>query len=97
MTPASTIARSSTCCGAPASAPAADELDLFRAMSVRRRSTRCVDYEQIPDDVDSKIGQPGYVGTTTRGALLAADRTSPTRASAGCSGWCTPTGRCRRR
>ena len=74
-----------------------DELDMFRARVDPRRGRALLDYERCPDDVDQKIGQPGYVGMTVRGRVLAADRTSPTRGSAGCSGWCTPTGRCRRR
>src|SRR4029077_8066593 len=28
---------------------------------------RLVNYERLPDDVDSKIGQAGYVGTTSNG------------------------------
>jgi hypothetical protein len=31
---------------------------------------RLVNYERVPDDVDSKIGQAGYVGTTSNGPFL---------------------------
>ena len=44
-----------------------DELDVYRAQSFNGALTRLLDYERIPDDVDAKIGQPGYVGVTTRG------------------------------
>lgn len=44
-----------------------DELDTFRAESFTGAVTRLLEYERIPDDVDAKIGAPGYVGITTRG------------------------------
>ncbi len=46
-----------------------DELDVYRAESFGGALTRLLEYERIPDDVDKKIGQPGYVGITTRGAF----------------------------
>ena len=44
-----------------------DELDTFRAESFTGAVTRLLEYERIPDDVDAKIGMPGYVGITARG------------------------------
>src|SRR4030095_12646526 len=31
---------------------------------------RLVNYERVTDEVDGKIGQPGYVGTTSNGPFL---------------------------
>ena len=72
-----------------------DELDVYRAQSFGGALTRLLDYERIPDDVDQKIGQAGYVGVTTRGQF--APNSVLTHGSGGCSVSCTPTGRCRRR
>ncbi len=47
-----------------------DELDTYRKLSFNGAIDRLVNYEQIPDDVDSKIFQPGYAGVTTRGEFL---------------------------
>jgi len=44
-----------------------DELDVYRAESINGGITRLLEYERIPDDVDGKLGTPGYVGITTRG------------------------------
>src|SRR6266853_306855 len=41
-----------------------DELDTYRRESFTAGVTRLVEYERIPDDVDSKIGKPGYVLTS---------------------------------
>ena len=46
-----------------------DELDVYRAESFTGAVTRLLEYERIPDDVDSQIGAVGYVGITTRGPL----------------------------
>ena len=46
-----------------------DELDTFRRLSIRGAVSVLVDYEPIPDDVDQKIQQDGYVQVTTRGAF----------------------------
>jgi uncharacterized protein (DUF1800 family) len=40
-----------------------DEVDIYRAESFTAAVTRLVEYERIPDDVDAKIGQPGYAIT----------------------------------
>lgn len=37
-----------------------DELDSFRQLSIRGAVALLTDYDDIPDDVDEKIGQPGY-------------------------------------
>src|SRR5688572_3054691 len=47
-----------------------DELAAFGGRAFRGAIDALIDYETIPDDVDSKIGQPGYVGTTTRGGAF---------------------------
>ncbi len=44
-----------------------DELDLFRTLSIRGAIDHLINYERIPDDVDGKIGRPGYTGTTNAG------------------------------
>src|SRR6516162_6875322 len=45
----------------------ADELAWYEPLSYADAVDRLVDYELIPDTVDSHIGQPGYVGTTSQG------------------------------
>jgi uncharacterized protein (DUF1800 family) len=44
-----------------------DELGLYRVLSFGGAIDALVNYEEVADDVDSKIGQPGYVGMTSRG------------------------------
>src|SRR3989441_10014557 len=44
-----------------------DELDLYGQMSVDEIVDSLVEFQFLTDDVDSKIGKPGHVGTTTRG------------------------------
>src|SRR4249920_4275463 len=43
-----------------------DELSTFGAMNLQGAVSYLVDYESILDDVDSKIGQPGYALTQSR-------------------------------
>ena len=45
----------------------AAELAAYEPLSFSQAVSRLINYESIPDDVDSKIGQPGYVGTTSNG------------------------------
>ena len=45
----------------------AADLQAVAGMSYRPPSTTSSNFEQQPDDVDSKIGLPDYVGITTRG------------------------------
>src|SRR5262245_46527055 len=45
-----------------------DELDTYRHLSFTGSVTRLIEFERIPDDVDDKIGQPGYV--LTSGGLI---------------------------
>jgi uncharacterized protein (DUF1800 family) len=40
----------------------ADDLAIFDNLSYGQAVARLVNYEDIPDDVDGKMGQPGYVG-----------------------------------
>jgi uncharacterized protein (DUF1800 family) len=41
-----------------------DERETYARLSLNSAIDRLVDYEEIPDDVDSKIGRTGYLGTT---------------------------------
>src|SRR5947199_4203192 len=47
-----------------------DELDTYSEMSVSQAVDALINYDRVADAVDSKIGQPGYVGITTRGQFL---------------------------
>ena len=74
-----------------------DEIDLYAEVGVNGTIDLLLNYEQLPDDVDARIGQARLRrGDDTR-AVPARTRTSPTRASAGCSAWSTRGARCRRR
>jgi len=44
-----------------------DDLTAFGNLSYAQAVDRLVDYELLPDDVDSHIGAAGYVGTTSNG------------------------------
>jgi uncharacterized protein (DUF1800 family) len=44
-----------------------DELATFASLSYPAAVFQLVNYQNIPDTVDSHIGQPGYVGTTSNG------------------------------
>ena len=46
-----------------------DEIDTYTQMSYRNLVEALVDYDGVPDAVDSFIGQPGYVNVTTRGVF----------------------------
>jgi uncharacterized protein (DUF1800 family) len=43
------------------------ELAAYAGLSYSQAVDRLVNYDQLPDSVDSHIGQAGYVGTTSRG------------------------------
>ena len=43
----------------------ADELDDYNTRSYSAAVDRLINYELIPDDVDAKIGQPGYAVTVS--------------------------------
>src|SRR5437868_5106576 len=47
-----------------------DEIESFRQMSIEQAVDVLVDYDAIPDNVDSLIGKPGYVGMTISGPFL---------------------------
>jgi uncharacterized protein (DUF1800 family) len=47
----------------------ADDLADANTRSYSSLVDRLINYETIPDDVDGKIGQAGYVGTTSNGAF----------------------------
>ena len=55
----------------------ADDLAIFGNLSYGAAVDRLVNYDAIPDDVDSKIGQPGYVGMTSNGAFSRHDYHHP--------------------
>jgi uncharacterized protein (DUF1800 family) len=55
-----------------------DEIDLYAELGVPTTIDLLLNYEQVADDVDSHIGQTGYVGVTTRGQF--SPRTSITDA-----------------
>ena len=63
----------------------------------RSRSSRLLSYEQIPDDVDEQHRQARIRRDHRARRVPSRRRTSPMRASAGCSAWCTPSARSRRR
>src|SRR5688500_15507531 len=44
-----------------------DEIDTYRTLSLNGAVGRLINYEEIADDVDTKINQPGYVQVTARG------------------------------
>ena len=44
-----------------------DDLTTFAPLSYVRAVDRLIGYESIPDTVDSHIGTPGYIGTTSNG------------------------------
>jgi len=46
-----------------------DDLAVYGSMSYTAAVDRLVNYESIPDDVDAKIGQAGFLGTTSNGAF----------------------------
>ena len=47
----------------------ADDLATFTSLSYSQAVDRLVDYDAIPDTVDTNIGQAGFVGTTSQGAF----------------------------
>jgi uncharacterized protein (DUF1800 family) len=46
-----------------------DELALYGEMSIKQAVSALVDYDGVPDVVDSLISQPGYIGMTISGAF----------------------------
>ena len=42
-----------------------DELSTYTRLSYSQAVDRLVNYDAIPDTVDARIGQPGYLGTTS--------------------------------
>src|SRR5687768_13464068 len=45
------------------------DLATFAPLSYREAVDRLIDYQAIPDAVDSRIGTPGYIGTESNGAF----------------------------
>jgi len=56
-----------------------DELDYYGGLSISDAVNALVDYERVDDTVDSKIGQSGYVGITTRGPFAPASNITDSR------------------
>ena len=46
-----------------------NEIDFYSEIGVRGTIDLLTFYDQVPDDVDGKIGQPGFVSVTTRGTF----------------------------
>ena len=46
-----------------------DELAVYGGMSIKQAVNALVDFDAVPDVVDSLIGQPGYIGMTISGAF----------------------------
>ena len=46
-----------------------DELAMYGAMSIKQAVNALVDFDSVPDVVDSLISQPGYIGMTISGAF----------------------------
>ncbi|HXD72952.1 MAG TPA: DUF1800 domain-containing protein [Vicinamibacterales bacterium] len=44
-----------------------DDLAIFDRLSYNQAVDRLLNYDTIPDDVDSKLGQAGFIGTTSNG------------------------------
>src|SRR5579864_2152161 len=44
-----------------------DELAPFQNFTISQAVDALLNYEEVPDDVDAHIGQPGYAGTTSTG------------------------------
>jgi uncharacterized protein (DUF1800 family) len=47
-----------------------DEFDAYRAMSFGGAIETLLNFDRVPDDVDSKIGTPGHALVTSRGGLF---------------------------
>ena len=56
-----------------------EEIDQYLAMGYQRTVAKLVNYESVPDDVDSFIGRPGYVGITVNGAFVPAQNIAHAR------------------
>ena len=91
------IGRSNICCGAPGSARGRTSSTSIREMSIDQAVDTLVNYDSVPDDVDSKIGKPGYVGMTISGAVLAAIEHRRRAAALAVPDGAHATVRCRRR
>ena len=47
-----------------------DELDTYASLSIGQAVDALINYDEIPDEVDAHLGQPGYAGTTATGQFL---------------------------
>lgn len=56
-----------------------DELDQYQRLSIDEMLDILVNYEVVPDSVDSLIGAPGYVGTTSNGPFSPASNINDAR------------------
>ena len=48
----------------------ADDLSVFGNLSTAAAISRLIDFTDLPDDVDSRIGDPAFVSVTTRAAAF---------------------------
>jgi len=69
----------------------------FDGVGIPSMITHLVDYERIPDDVDSKIGRPEYVGVTSAQGAFSPNTNLDHARQRWLSGWCTASVLCRRR
>ena len=74
-----------------------DELDAYRAQSFNGAVTRLLEYERHPRRRRRQDRQAGLRRHDDARRFSPQTEHRPTRGSDGCSGWCTPTGRSRRR
>jgi uncharacterized protein (DUF1800 family) len=57
-----------------------EEIDQYVALGYQATIARLVNYESVPDDVDSFIGSPGYAGIAVNGRLLPQENVAHARA-----------------
>ncbi|MCA1564031.1 MAG: DUF1800 domain-containing protein, partial [Acidobacteria bacterium] len=56
-----------------------EQIDAVADVGWRRSIGDLLEFDEQPDDVDEKIGRPGYVGVTARGAFLPAENITDAR------------------
>ena len=88
---------SNICCGAPGSAPARRNWPRSRASPRSRRSPTCSTSRTSPTTSIRRLDGPTTSASAPSAAPSRPTPASRTRASAGCSAWCTRSGRSRRR
>ena len=56
-----------------------EDIDAYRAMGYGGAVSHLVNYESVPDTVDSLIGRPGYIGMTVAGPFIPAQNLAHAR------------------